>query len=314
MTFIRFLSIFMRVSFAAAAVLGTKFARSAGEFSFVDYEVPVLSFTENDSDSDVKVTLLSQDEPSLVKIRKALNFDRVLRRCSDDLSKVKRLSIFVSELWKHDGWGISKTGNPLETVWRVVKRKERFSCVEYANVLRACLVSVGIPARILDLKMSDVETRKLGAGHVVVEAYLRDMKKWIMADGQTGAIFSDKESGTPLNALEIQHEISRGKKIKVEGIMYSTREYLEFLAPYLYYFDTPLHDNVLRKFRIPKVMLVPCGAKEITHFQGDEIIHKIIFTNSKKLFYSAPNLGYQEPEFEDALCGQKRKRKELDNV
>ena len=41
---------------------------------------------------------------------------------------------------------------------------------------------------MVGLRRADVETAEVGAGHVVGEIYLADIKKWVMADAQFGFI------------------------------------------------------------------------------------------------------------------------------
>ena len=58
-----------------------------------------------------------------------------------------------------------------------------------------------IMGRVLYLHAEDVENRKVGADHVVIESFSEMHKKWIMLDPQNNAYAEAK--GIPLNALEL---------------------------------------------------------------------------------------------------------------
>jgi hypothetical protein len=71
------------------------------------------------------------------------------------------------------------------------------------------LNALGIPSRIVGLKVADAETRKSGAGHCVIEAYVKNLSKWVMVDGQVNAIPTLK--GIPLNAIEFQQALAQNE-------------------------------------------------------------------------------------------------------
>lgn len=54
---------------------------------------------------------------------------------------------------------------------------KRFRCVEYSIVAAGALNALGIPARTVGLRTKYVETELWSAGHVVAEAYLKDLGK-----------------------------------------------------------------------------------------------------------------------------------------
>lgn len=55
------------------------------------------------------------------------------------------------------------------------------------------------------LKIKEVETYAYGAGHVALEVYLNDLKKWIFIDSQWNII--PFLNHVPLNAVEFQQAI-----------------------------------------------------------------------------------------------------------
>jgi len=89
--------------------------------------------------------------------------------------------------WQHNG-NNEPHKNDVTSILEEVKEGKNFRCVEYGIVVAACLNSIGLKARQLNLKTKDVETTEYGAGHVVTEVFLNDLKKWMFIDGQFDAM------------------------------------------------------------------------------------------------------------------------------
>lgn len=79
---------------------------------------------------------------------------------------------------------------------------EQFACVEYSIVLSQALNAVQIPARRVGLLQPNHHTG-IGRGHVVSEAWIDDLGRWVVLDGQNGAYWAD-ETGAPMGVLELQ--------------------------------------------------------------------------------------------------------------
>jgi hypothetical protein len=88
------------------------------------------------------------------------------------------------------------------TVLERVDAGERFACVEYSIVLSQALNAVRIPARRVDLRQLNHHVG-VGRGHVVSEAWIDDLDRWVLLDGQNGAYWTDP-GGTPLGVRELQ--------------------------------------------------------------------------------------------------------------
>lgn len=89
----------------------------------------------------------------------------------------------------------------------------------------------------MGLKTKDVETRQYGARYVLSEIFLNDLKKWVLIDGQWDAM--PVLNSIPLNAVEFQKAIAKNYeelKFRTSSSM-SKRTYVEWIYPYLYYFD-----------------------------------------------------------------------------
>jgi hypothetical protein len=157
--------------------------------------------------------------------------------------------------------------------------------------LHGLLNSIGIKTRRLALKTEDCETKEYGAGHVLVEAYLKERNKWILVDPQWNLIAVCDE--ILLHAVELQEKLRTGGKVEFKSFKSSYSGYEEWIEPYLFYFSH-LFDNRVgeeewkRSDGYEDLMLVPIGAKEPKVFQRYYPIEGTFYTNDIKLFYREP--------------------------
>jgi transglutaminase superfamily protein len=117
------------------------------------------------------------------------------------LDTAEMLLAWVTGRWRHSS-AIHDQSGDANVVLDRVERGERFACVEYTTVLTQALNAVQIPARPLSLFRPDYHAG-LGTGHAVTEAWIDDLGKWALLDGQNGAVWRDAD-GVPLSALELQ--------------------------------------------------------------------------------------------------------------
>lgn len=144
--------------------------------------------------------------------------------------------------------------------------------------------------------MADVETRETGAGHVVAEAYLADLKKWVMIDGQWDV--TPVLNGQPLNAVELQRAlVIKNPTVGVDS--FSSAEpngYFRWILPYLFYFDTKIDGRFGSGKQVyarhsEAVILGPVGAKVPTVFQQVYPLKNDFYTHSLEAFYAPPGEG-----------------------
>jgi len=232
--------------------------------------------------------------PYLQKLKSEYPIDSIAPTCKNDLEKVQKLSSWVHGLWQHDGYNTPKQNDALH-ILEEVKKGERFRCVEYGIVTTACLNAIGLPSRTLSLKTKEAETTPRGAGHVVMEVFLKDLNKWVMVDPQFDAVAC--LNNIPLNAVELQKAITENKDMKIltNDKELQDSQYKAWIYPYLYYFSYKFdnRENIPKNERITingksDIMLVPMGAKEPTIFQGKFPIDYCIYTNSLADFYHTP--------------------------
>lgn len=255
-----------------------------------------ITFLEFGNTINDQLSFIYEDDinsPYLQQLRNEYPIDSLAALGNTDLEKVRHITSWVHGLWKHDGMNEPEKRDALY-ILEEVKKGRRFRCVEYGIVASACLNAIGLKSRTLALKTKDVETTPSGAGHVLMEVFLNDQKKWIMIDSQFDMIAHI--NNVPLNAVELQQAISENKSID----FWTTEEddksmYIPWIYPYLYYFSFSFdnRENIPpgQRFLIndkSDIMLVPIGAKEPTVFQQKYPINYCIYTNSLGDFYREP--------------------------
>ncbi len=253
------------------------------------------SFSTLKFDSTLKSSNLtfwySSDNGYLKQFRSKYPIDSLVINTKSDTEKAQKIMNWVHQQWEH-GNNQPQQRDAI-SILEEAKEGKKFRCVEYGIVLTTCLNSAGLKARVLGLKTKDVETQKYGAGHVLTEVYLTDIKKWVLVDPQWNAMPILK--GIPLNAVEFQKAISENfEELEIKGVSTSKRHYVDWIYPYLHYFDISF-DNIEKaehksnkvndKYRL---MLVPLNSKNPTIFQGKYPISDCIYTNSLQDFYEQP--------------------------
>jgi hypothetical protein len=106
---------------------------------------------------------------------------------------------WVSHRWKHANAHM-EIDDAVECLRRV-DGGQRFACVEYSLVLTQALNALGLPARRLALRQHNYQVG-VGRGHVVSEAWIDDLNRWVVLDGQNGLYWTG-EDGAPLGAAAL---------------------------------------------------------------------------------------------------------------
>ncbi len=107
---------------------------------------------------------------------------------------------WVTFRWQHANAHM-EVDDAVECLHRV-DQGQRYACVEYSLVLSQALNAVGIPARRVSLRQRDYHVG-LGRGHVVSEAWIDDLSRWVLLDGQNGMYWTS-EDGLPLGTVDLQ--------------------------------------------------------------------------------------------------------------
>lgn len=115
---------------------------------------------------------------------------------------------WVTSRWRHSSAN-HVPGRDANAVLDRVQAGERFACREYTIVLTQALNAIGIPARHLALFREDYYTG-MGTGHAVTEAWLDNLGRWVVLDGQNGATWRDSD-GAVLGVVELQRMLLQGE-------------------------------------------------------------------------------------------------------
>ncbi|WP_030157752.1 transglutaminase-like domain-containing protein [Glycomyces sp. NRRL B-16210] len=123
----------------------------------------------------------------------------------------KALLAWASGLWRHANARIN-AGDALDVLEQVALGA-RYSCVEYSIVLAQGLNALRIPARRVWLRRGDYHDG-VGQGHAVAEAWIDELDRWVLLDGQHGAYWAG-EDGRALNLPELQARKSPARPVHV---------------------------------------------------------------------------------------------------
>lgn len=224
------------------------------------------------------------DSTYLTKLRDKYKLEEKVAGCKNDYEKAKVIVTWVTGLWEHHGSNKPQKDDPISII-EAVKEGKRFRCVEYGIVVSGVLNSLGIPSRVVGLSNKYAETELLGAGHVLADAYIEDLDKWIMIDGQWGVIPTLND--TPLNAVELKQALAKETQPSGLGV-YSNSEvdvkyFFSWIEKYLYYIDVPFDNRIgldKSEYINGNLMLLPEGAIRPEKFQVRWEIGEMIYTHS----------------------------------
>ena len=113
--------------------------------------------------------------------------------------------------WVTHRWAHANAHMEIDDAVECLRRVDdgmRFACVEYSLVLSQLLNAVGIPARRLSLRQADYHVG-LARGHMVSEAWIDDLHRWVVLDGQNGLYWTGAD-GVPMNSVELQRAFLDG--------------------------------------------------------------------------------------------------------
>jgi hypothetical protein len=154
---------------------------------------PSVTLTEWPDYPPVLAPMLDRLAPD----REALLRERLPEPAGAAWETALRLLDWTTSGWEHANGHVDNR-DAVEVLDRVAAG-ERFACVEYSIVLTQALNAARIPARTLALRMRDYHTG-VGRGHVVSEAWIDDLGRWVVLDGQNGAWWGDSQ---PLGILDL---------------------------------------------------------------------------------------------------------------
>ncbi len=222
--------------------------------------------------------------PYLDSMRIRFDLDAVTAGAKSDYDRLRALSRWTRTQWDQNSAAPARSTDPVGLLEDAASGHQ-FQCDDFAVVLSGALNAVGMPARVVNLKTADAETRVSGAGHVIAEAWLRDARRWVMVDGQYDMIPFVK--GSPASALDLKKAIDA----KSASISYNSMsgvkpaEYARWIKPYLYYMDTKIDQRIGAPTDGRVLMYVPQDGKAIRTFQRKTPLRNVIYTTAPAVFY-----------------------------
>jgi hypothetical protein len=224
-------------------------------------------------------------DPRYAEMRREFAIDEVVAGAKDDYERLCRLARWVSTRWEHSPNQMASKSDPV-TILREAKAGGRFICREYAIVMAGVAAAYGMPARVINLLPRDVETRS--EAHSVAEVWLDGLGKWVMADGQYGAVA--ELAGVPLSALELQAAFADDRPVVSSAGAGMLAEWKPFILRNAYYFKCGNDQRSFEHKTTAQLVLVPKDAPHPTKFAGgnEEVFAGAVYTSNPATFYAPP--------------------------
>jgi hypothetical protein len=224
-------------------------------------------------------------DPRFLEMRREFAIDDVVAGAKDDYERLCRLAHWVSTRWEHSPDQMASKSDPI-TILREAKAGGRFICREYAVVMAGVAEAYGMPARVVNLLPRDVETRS--EAHSVAEVWLDGLGKWVLADGQYGAV--PELAGVPLSAVELQAAFADDRPVVSSAGAGMLAEWKPFILRNAYYFKCGNDQRSFEHKTTAQLVLVPKGAPNPTKFAGgnEEVFAGAVYTSNPATFYAPP--------------------------
>jgi len=221
----------------------------------------------------------------LLEMRREFAIDAVVAGARNDIDRLRRLAHWVSTRWEHSPSQMASKSDPL-TILREAQKGGRFICREYAIVMAGVAAAYGMPARVVNLMPRDVETRS--EAHSVAEVWLDELGKWVMADGQYGAI--GELDGVPLSAIELQAALADDRPVVCSAGANVLVEWKPFILRNAFYFKFGNDQRAFEHRTTAQLVLVPKGTPNPKKFAGgsEEVFAGAIYTSNPDSFYAPP--------------------------
>jgi hypothetical protein len=223
--------------------------------------------------------------PQLIELRREFVIDSVAAGAKDDYERLRLLTRWVSTRWEHSPSQMASKSDPL-TILREAQKGGRFICREYAIVMAGVAAAYGMPARVINLLPRDVETRS--EAHSVAEIWLEEYHKWVLADGQYGAV--GELDGTPLSGIELQAAFADDRPVICSAGADVLVEWKPFILRNAFFFKMGNDQRAFEHRTTAQLVLVPKGAPNPTKFAGgnEGVFAGAIYTSNPDSFYAPP--------------------------
>ena len=124
------------------------------------------------------------DSVQVKKLRSYTKIDKLISKKRTDFNQALEIAKFTSEAWGHDGFNSNPKKQDALTILKLADQGASFACVQFASVFVQLCQSVGIPARVLQVRTKHPDLGSSGHGHVTAEYFDCKMGKWIWMDPQ----------------------------------------------------------------------------------------------------------------------------------
>lgn len=259
-------------------------------------KIETLEFDKTPPPDDFKFCYDTTESTSgRLHLVSAYRLDSVTDGSATDLERVVRLTNLTAQLI---GPKLGKEfhNGDLERTLDQASKGKKLPVDAHARVLTAFLKALGMQARSVFVMTDDAALKRSGSGHTITEVWLRDAKKWCMADPRFNIIPMLGEF--PLNAVELQAAIIENRDYKFfdlsgEKSDDAVIDYLEFIPHRLFYFVTEIDQRSMPVEPCEingknHVILVPNGRDVPPYFQRDYLLDDHHVIRSKEAFYAAP--------------------------
>lgn len=118
------------------------------------------------------------------KLRDYTKIEKLIKNKKFDLQRALAIAKFTSEFWGHDGFNSNPKKQDALTILKLAAKGSSFACVQFASVFTQLCQSVGIPARVLQVRTRHPDFGDSGQGHVTAEYFDNDLAKWVWVDPQ----------------------------------------------------------------------------------------------------------------------------------
>lgn len=128
---------------------------------------------------------------------------------SNDLQKALNLLAWLNSHIRHRGnYYASDTQDALTLLELAFDKDTGINCFAMSIILCECLLAVSVKSRVMYMMPQSIED---GDNHIVVEAFISDLHKWIMLDPTYGS-YCMNTKGEIINLYEMRACVARGEK------------------------------------------------------------------------------------------------------
>lgn len=143
--------------------------------------------------------------PEYTELGEKYQISEIAGKDDKDLDKALKLLAWVNTHIQHTGNYDNSDKQDALTLLDVAYDKEYgINCLAMSIILSECLMSVGVKARVMYMMPQSAED---GDNHVVVEAFVSELNKWIMIDPTYGS-YCVGSQGEILNLYEMRDYIA----------------------------------------------------------------------------------------------------------